>query len=658
MGVFYDLGEAVIGAWQGGGWATRDPRSGRIRVWGAEFGQEGSLLYAVDAATGEIEQEHEIAAREFSAVSDPATGRLWVVNYHGLRQSGNLLQVVDPEAGSFRSVGFPPLSGNRYVGAVISQDGRRVFVGTHPGGHLCEYDTAEDQWRDLGSLAPPPLVPEQQIWLRGLVILPDGRIAGNIVRTPPHQTVVCDPGTGEWQEVPHLEGRLPSVAGDHVFLVTDAGLELLDDALQTGERIEWDQISGLEAETAGLVGAGDDGSLIVRAGDGVWRVDLSARTATRCGTLPLQGMTTLLGDTLVVADVRSQRYATLDLNTGAVQEGGWSYEGRKPTDICGLNRASDGRIYGTDIIGMHLFRFDPKKRALEDLGAVGWRGGEVYQTIEVDGKIYLGSYGGGIWGVYDPERPWDPKPESEGRDPDANPRNLGPFGDDMNRPFEYVQGPDGRIYVACRANYGYGGGGLAWYDPQTGEMGVHRDLDQSVQSVAADDQYVYGGTSIRGGRGWAETTTEARLFVFSPERQRRVYETVPVPGAIAIGSLAVSSITGLVYGSTDTAQLFAFDPRVRDVVAWWTLPEAGTPMMGVPEGYGIVHLTVGADGDIYGVTSTRVFKLDVSTDRLLFLDTSPIPDLYQIVEGEPGVFYLGARGHLLEYHARGTPHHR
>ena len=84
----------------------------------------------------------------------------------------------------------------------------------------------------------------------------------------------------------------------------------------------------------------------------------------------------------------------------------------------------------------------------------------------------------------------------------------------------------------------------------------------------------------------------------------------------------------------------------------------GTPLMGVPETYGVIHLTGVADGAIYGVTRRDAFKLDVNSDRVHYLDPPPISDLYQIVEGAPGVFYLGARGHLLEYHLKDTPHYR
>jgi hypothetical protein len=176
--------------------------------------------------------------------------------------------------------------------------------------------------------------------------------------------------------------------------------------------------------------------------------------------------------------------------------------------------------------------------------------------------------------------------------------------------------------------------------------------------VTADERFVYGGTSIRGGRGCVDATTQAKLFLFDPAQQRRVFECIPLARAIALTSLAISPLTRLVYGAADTGQLFAFDREERQVVRTWQLNSLGTPLMGVPEAYGIIHLTCGSDGDIYGVTRAEVFKLDVSTDRIVYLDPPPIADLYQIVEGEPGVFYMGARGHLLEYHLKDMPHYR
>jgi len=356
-------------------------------------------------------------------------------------------------------------------------------------------------------------------------------------------------------------------------------------------------------------------------------------------------------------DIRPDFYLAADYTVDG-QKRTSDYKPRVATDIVGLNVGPDGKIYGTTIISMHIFCFDPVSRQLQDLGRVGWGGGEIYDVITSEDKVYMGSYSGGYWAAYDPKQPWDPQREAGGISPTANPRCFGELGQDMNRPFEYAIGPDGRIYIACRSNYRIPGGGLARFDPASEEIRVFRDEEQSFQSMTADERFVYGGTSISGGRGCVETTTEGRLVLFDVDAEARVFECVPIPGADAVTSLAVSNADGLVYGSVSSGQLFAFDVAERQVVQTWEMRSKGTPLMGVPETYGIIHLTCGHDGDIYGVTRKDVFQLNVSTGEIRYLDPPPISDLYQIVEGEPGVFYIGARGHLLEYHLQDRPHYR
>jgi hypothetical protein len=566
VGVFYDLGRPVVGGWRGGPWISHDPVRKADLIWGGEFGQEGAVLFAVDAGSSQVVERHWIGAREFGVTVEEG-GRIWVHTCHGLNQPGNLLLSWSPQTRRLVSHGFPPLSGQRFASAMIGPGGR-LYLGTHPGGHLTYFAPETEEWRDCGPLASPPLVSDQHVWCHPRAVTERGEIACGIARNPGAEVVAFDPATG--------------------------GRRVLD-----------------------------------RMPEGPVRVKPRLTAAIYAGTYAVEG-----------------------------QERRFEYQPSVATDIVGLNKGPDGRIYGSTIISMHLFCFDPRTRVLEDLGRVGWGGGEIYDVIACGDKLYLGSYTGAYWAVYDPARPWNPCPENQGMNPQANPRNLGMLGEDLNRPFEYALGPDGRIYIACRANYGFTGGGLAWFDPRTEEKRIFRDLEQSVQCVAADERYVYGGTSIRGGRGCIDPTTQGKLFVFDPAQQRRIYTCIPVAAAIAVTSLAASPVTKLVYGSTDTGHLFAFSREERQVVKTWQLRSLGTPLMGVPEAYGIIHLTAGSDGDLYGVTRTEVFKLDVSTDRLIYLDQPPIPDLYQIVEGAPGVFYLGARGHLLEYHLKDTPHFR
>ncbi len=569
MGLYYDLGRPVVGGWLGGPWFSHDPVQQRDLIWGGEFGQEGAILFAVDVDSGAVVEKHRVGAREFSVVVDDESGRVWVQTYHGLNQPGNLLLSWQPEGRALRSHGFPPLSGQRFVGAVLGEDGQ-LYIGTHPFGHLVSFDPTTEQWHDHGSQAPAPIVPNQQIWCRPHFVTEQGEIICNIIRTRPGQTVAFQPTTGETRLL----------------------------------------------ETAPAA----------------------------------------------PAPTRHPRNLQADLYAGSYtvegEERRFNYEPQVATDIVGLNKGPDGNIYGSTIISMHIFRFDRQRRELSDLGRVGFGQGEVYDVIAHRDTLYLGTYTGAYWAGYDPTQPWNPRPDVEGRDATANPRLFDQLGSGMNRPFEYTIGPDERIYIGCRADYGLPGGGLARFDPSDESIQVFRDEEQSIQAVAADDRYVYAGTSISGGRGCIEPTTQGKLVLFDPQTEQRVYSCIPDPAAIAVTSLAVSLSSGQLYGTTDTGLLFAFDREERQVVRTWQLRTKGTPLMGVPETYGIVHLTAASDGSIYGVTNRDLFKVDVSTEQIFYLDPPPIPDLYQIVEGEPGIFYIGARGHLLEYHAKGTPHYR
>ena len=570
MGIYFDLGRPVVGGWFQGGWVSHDPVRDIDLLWGCELGQEGAVLFAIDVDTAKVVEEHRIGCREFTAKPDPKTGVLWVATNHGLFQPGHLLLSWSPQTRELTSHGFPSVSGQRFAGEPLFARDGRLYIGSHPHGHVSSFDPSDGIWRDYDLLTSETIIPGQHIWVTPQQETESGEIICGINRVPPF-VIALDPHTGKTR--------------------------ILDESPPGPTR----------------------------------------PPPTRD----------------IKADFWLRANYTVD---GEARQS--DYKARVATDICGLNMGPDGKVYGSTIISMHMFCFDPQTRQLEDLGRAGWSGGEIYDVIGYGDKVYLGSYGGGYWAVYDPKKSWDAQRQKDGISPTANPRNFGQLGQDMNRPFEYAIGPDSRIYIACRANYRVPGGGLARFDPASEEIHVFRDEDQSVQSVAADNRFVYGGTSISGGRGCIETTTEGKLFVLDTKNERRGFECIPVPGADAVTSLAVSSSSSLVYGSVSSGQLFAFDVDERQVVKRWEMRSMGTPLMGVPETYGVIHLTCGHDGDIYGVTRKDVFKLDVSTDRIHYLDQPPITDLYQIVEGKPGIFYIGARGHLLEYHLKDKPHYR
>ena len=98
MGIYFDLGRPVVGGWLGGGWLLHDPVRKLDLLWGAELGQEGAWLFAIDVDSGRVVEEHPVGCREFTATPDPATGMLWVATNHGLYQPGHLLLSWEPQA--------------------------------------------------------------------------------------------------------------------------------------------------------------------------------------------------------------------------------------------------------------------------------------------------------------------------------------------------------------------------------------------------------------------------------------------------------------------------------------------------------------------------------------------------------------------------------
>ena len=154
---------------------------------------------------------------------------------------------------------------------------------------------------------------------------------------------------------------------------------------------------------------------------------------------------------------------------------------------------------------------------------------------------------------------------------------------------------------------------------------------------------------MHGGRGSGARASDGTLFVFDPRTEQRVFEEALIPDAKAVVSVRFNKHDGNVYATTDNQMLFSFDPKNMKLLRTWKIRSPGTPLAGVPEDAGMLHITIAASGDVYGVTQRDLWRLRRKHGEIEYLDQPPIPNLYQIVEGEPGVFYMGAQTHLLKY---------
>eukprot|EP01052_Picozoa_sp_SAG31_P068860 SAG31_NODE_27667_length_422_cov_0.897833_1_plen_140_part_11 len=122
MGVYYDRGAAIVGGWLQGAWAVHDSVRDIDLLWGGEMGQEGAVLFAVDVTgcKGQVVQQHKVGCREFMATVDHSTGTLWILNTHGLRQPGLMLQSWTADTNRLTPHGFPP-----FVRTEVRGDDRR-----------------------------------------------------------------------------------------------------------------------------------------------------------------------------------------------------------------------------------------------------------------------------------------------------------------------------------------------------------------------------------------------------------------------------------------------------------------------------------------------------------------------------------------------------
>jgi hypothetical protein len=207
-------------------------------------------------------------------------------------------------------------------------------------------------------------------------------------------------------------------------------------------------------------------------------------------------------------------------------------------------------------------------------------------------------------------------------------------------------GPDGRVYAG-----GFFTGGLAAYDPSTGEsefwpnvgqsegivshngklyLGVYpgariyefengtprllaslgdQEQDRPFAMVSAGDWLAFGTVPKSGTVGGA-------LGLLDPATGRTVIRRNIVPGHSIIG---LAYRDGVVYGATsafggistpqgDAAYVFAYD-IATDKILWQTAPVAGDLALG--------SITFDAAGNLWGLTPDALFELDPATGQTL-----------------------------------------
>lgn len=582
-GRFEDLGIPIRKAGFKGCIVAPD-RTGEKDILYFNFNQTGDRLFllAVDPDTGNTSQ--------YLAPEGPgAWGYILAPDgkiYLGTWDGGLILcfNPSDPDSG-IRVLGKPSETESYIWMFAIGGDGR-LYGGTYGNAKLISYDTKTGEMRDLGRMD------ETQMYSRTVAAGKDGRIYIGI-GSAKGDIVVYDPYTGKHGSI--VPQKIKSKA------------------------------------KSGSTRIGNDGHAYAMIAEKWYRCEDS-------NLIPVPdfpgAVKQRFRDGRVLEDAGNGYYVIRHPN-GEAKRSTFSYTGTG-VRIFHVANGPLGRVYGSSVMPLELFEYDPKKNRLRHLGNPTEVNGEIYSMAVLDEKLYVCAYPGSWLSVYDPRKPW-----SYGTSNGSNPRGIGYAGDGHLRPRAMVVGPEGQLYIGSLPPYGEHGGAMGVYDPGTdGFVENYRHLipNQSIVTLACDrkSRLIFGGSSINGGGGTKPIEKEARIFAWDPVEKRKILDLVPVKGDSSISSMTV--FDGSVFAvSIPSNTLFRFDHDDCALKVIQNLPRA------VPD------LCLMRKGErMYGLTGSSVFEFEPASEKVKILGNYGGPINAGFALNDSGL-YFGSGAHFIRY---------
>ena len=232
--------------------------------------------------------------------------------------------------------------------------------------------------------------------------------------------------------------------------------------------------------------------------------------------------------------------------------------------------------------------------------------GEVESSIAHGKYQYLGTYTDARIFRYDTTQPW-----VDGTNP-ALVANLG-TSHQQDRPLAWATaGP--RVFFGTVPRYGILAGTLGIFenDNPTPRVVDKPVADQSIISLAAAGDVVYGGTSRWGGLGATPTQPSAKVFAYNAATGRKLWEVAPVSGAEAFGAVSMGP-NGTLWASLG-ATVVELNPTTGATLRVVTLQPQSGPKPTIP----VLHNAsmVFANGLMYLSAGARVYVFDPVTLRV------------------------------------------
>jgi len=550
---------------------------------------------------------------------------VWLFDHRG----GYALLLIDAETGESEEFPTPfPPGGDCPYASILSSRNRYY---THFGSHFCEFDPVERAFTFFEKTTPQMAM--------SMTEDDSGRIWS--ASYPNSGLVAFDPATREFKDYGSLYqqnwAQYPrSVVAD------DAGWVYFGVGSTAGQVILFDPQTSTarpllpDAERAhgyGTVYRDANGKVYASSGaDPAAWYECHGGQATKLEQPPavkhkpiISGSQGLVhpsfpsGKRLKVCDTVERRMVVEDPKTGETKELAFEYTS-EGAHIMGMAAAPDGTLCGGTAFPMRCFNYNPRTDAWTNRESYGQ-----WNTVVRQGdRFFVGGYGAGFLLEWDPAREWVATVKDK---PACNPQFLTQCEPSINRPHELFAHPDGKTLVlAGTPGYGYTGGGLLFWDRQsgTGQLLEHAAIlpEHSTMSLAAlPDGKLLGGSTTGAGTGGEKKATQAELYVLDPATKQVEWHEPVFEGVQAYTDLCPGP-DSLVFGFADYLRFFVFDAAERKVIYD---EDTGVSFGRTNSQQGPRTFVQTPEGEIYILFVKGIAQLDPETFRLTMIAESPVP---------------------------------
>lgn len=255
-------------------------------------------------------------------------------------------------------------------------------------------------------------------------------------------------------------------------------------------------------------------------------------------------------------------------------------------------------------------------------------GNQTDKILYYEGKMYLGTYTGAVLREYDPIT-------------DTTKQIISCYDQQQTRIHALACG-DGKVFFGTIPDYGYHGGGIGWYDVNTGETFFDKNIvpDQCVTGIIYKDGFIYGVTSNKGGGGTTPKVTDAKVFVYDVANKKLVKAVSPnIPGIASPPRIAAIGFdkSGRIWCQVSYT-FFTFDPETGKCEEQLSLSKSGFPG-GLNREVEAMEFLYGPDGYMYVSTGSAKFGV-------IRFDPDNPSDYKTVLNEAPGRYTFGEDGNF------------